>query len=276
VKRQTFRIGIVAFLVCLVAFNVLSPANVYAWGPEGHEVVALIAANHLTPKASLAVRQLLGNQTLASVANFADAIRQSHPETAQWHFVDIEITDNDFVPSRDCKETNANNEITTGDCVVEAVKHFSEVLADTHQPKAKRITALKFLVHFVGDMHQPLHDADNQDRGGNNVRVNFFGKSSNLHSVWDGGLITKNGLDSSHFADQLDGAVSGSNIAAMQAGDLGDWVIEAHQLAITNAYAIPNNHVIGNPYFQRNMPIVKLQLTRGGLRLARILNQIFR
>jgi hypothetical protein len=269
-QRRTFRISIVTVLVFLVGFNGSLPA--YAWGPEGHEVVALIATKHLTPKAQQAVKQLLGTQTLASVASFADVIRQSRPETGQWHFVDILLTDKDYEPSRDCLETD-DNEITTGDCVVEAVKHFSQVLGDTHQSKTTRATALKFLTHFVGDMHQPLHCADNHDRGGNQVSVTFFGAASNLHKVWDSGIIDKNGLKSAPFAAELDSGISASDITDMQKGDVKDWVGQAHELAVTNAYrGIPNSHALGKVYLKRNLPVVKLQLTKGGLRLAKILN----
>jgi S1/P1 Nuclease len=269
-QQRTFRISLVTVLVFLFGFNGSLPA--YAWGPEGHEVVARIAAKHLTPKAQQAVKQLLGTQTLASVASFADTIRSSHPETGQWHFVDILLTDNDYDPARDCLETD-DNEITTGDCVVEAVKHFSQVLGDTSQSKAKRAMALKFLVHFVGDMHQPLHCADNHDRGGNQVNVTFFGAASNLHKVWDSGIISKNGLKPIPFAAELDSGLSGSDITKIQQGDIEDWVVEAHKLAISNAYrGIPNSHALGKAYFNRNLPVVELQLKRGGLRLAKILN----
>lgn len=117
-----FVIRAAAFFAVLVLVNVFVPSTLEAWGPEGHPVVGLIAAKHLTPKARQAVSQLLGGQTLSSVANFADQVRGARPETAPLHFVDIEITDDDYVPARDCKEVNGHNEVT-GDCVIEAIKH---------------------------------------------------------------------------------------------------------------------------------------------------------
>lgn len=273
-KNRIPRLSIVVVLFFLIGFNGSLPANVYAWGPQGHEVVAMIAAKHLTPKAQQAVKQLLGTQTLASVANFADAIRNSRPETGQWHFVDIQITDTDYDPERDCLETD-DNAIQDGDCVVNAIKHFKAVLADTSQSKAKRVEALKFLIHFVGDLHQPLHAADNHDRGGNSVQINFFGQSSNLHKVWDSGLIGRHGLTSAQFAAELD--ESGSSVATFHDGDIEKWANESHKLAVTNAYrGIPNNHVLGKTYFNRNLPVVESQLRQGGLRLASILNDIFK
>lgn len=270
-----FLIRSVAFLAILAVVNVFVPSTLEAWGPEGHEVVGLIAANHLTPRARQGVSQLLGGQTLASVANFADQVRGARPETAPLHFVDIEITDNNYVPARDCREVNGHNDVT-GDCVIEAIKHYTSILADSHQPRAKRAEAVKFVVHFVGDLHQPLHDADNHDRGGNNVRVTFFGQSTNLHSVWDGGIITKHGLNSVRYAAELEHAISPGSIPSIQQGSLEDWAVEAHHLAVSNAYVIPANHVLGNAYFNTSLPVVSTQLTRAGLRLAKILNDVFK
>src|SRR4051794_33270928 len=154
-----------------------------AWGPEGHAIVADIAEAHLTPAAAAQVTRLLAledRQHLDHVASWADGIRASHRETAPWHFVDIPLDAVNYDPARDC---------AGGNCVVSKISQFTAVLANGSAVDADRLNALKWVVHFVGDIHQPLHAEDHDDRGGNDVRLTYFSKSTNLHSIWDGGII---------------------------------------------------------------------------------------
>src|SRR5258706_8469292 len=179
-KKQNYYFYFVrACLAVGLCLAVFMPANLMAWGPEGHIVVAKIAAAHLTPSAKTGVKQLLGRHTLDSVANFADQVRSQRPETAAWHFVDIPKDATDYNSDRDCKET------PKGDCVIAELARAQADLKNKSVTKAKPAEALKFVVHFVGDLHQPLHSSDNGDRGGNDVKVDFLGRASNLHRVWD-------------------------------------------------------------------------------------------
>ena len=157
-----------ALLAIALCAGLLVPTNLTAWGPEGHIVIATIANARLTPAARAAVRQLLGRHSLASVANFADQIRPQRPETANWHFVDIPKGETNYDPGRDCQPS------PKGDCVIAAIARAETALKDRSLPRKQRAEALKFLVHFVGDLHQPLHWSDNHDRGGNDVNVSFL------------------------------------------------------------------------------------------------------
>src|SRR6266516_2237538 len=174
----------------------------YAWGKAGHRVVARIADDLLTDEARARVRFLLHGNSLESVSVFADHYRLLDTNTAPWHFVDIPVSANDYDPARDCRRHHG--------CVVEALDHFQKVLADTHTSATNRAFALMFVVHLVGDLHQPLHCADNNDRGGNDVAVTFFGEADsaggthwNLHSVWDTGLIGHRNLTDAAYASRL-------------------------------------------------------------------------
>jgi hypothetical protein len=271
-KKQNYYFYFVR--VCLavgLCVAVFMPANLMAWGPEGHIVVAKIAAAHLTPSAKTGVKQLLGRHTLDSVANFADQVRSQRPETAAWHFVDIPKDATDYNPDRDCKET------PKGDCVIAELARAQADLKNKSLTKAKRAEALKFVVHFVGDLHQPLHSSDNGDRGGNDVKVDFLGRASNLHRVWDSDIINEEHLAAADYADQLDSWLDSQDTAAIEKGTTVDWALAAHQLAKDDAYNIPDGHPtpIDTSYVDANQPVIDQQLAFAGLRLAEILNASF-
>jgi nuclease S1 len=155
----------------------LSHAAAFAWGAEGHHLVARIAADELTPRAKAAVADLLGGDATAGMiraSTWADEIRPSRPETAPWHYVNIEITSTGYDAARDCPNDA---------CVVAQVERDAKIVWDSAISKPVRADALRFLIHFVGDMHQPLHCSDNQDHGGSSVRVVFEGHRTNLHAI---------------------------------------------------------------------------------------------
>lgn len=245
------------------------PAN--AWGAPGHRIVAMIAARHLTQQARQRITQLLGpNVSLASVANYADAVRNRYPETYNFHFVDIPKNDTSYQPSEDCKPDPEK-----GDCVIAALDRFRQQVMDSQESLPRRRFALKFIVHLVGDMHQPLHCADNNDLGGGTLKVKWFGSNTSLHKVWDRFIIEEAQLTEEEFTDALDSNLTQSEIQAMQQGTIIQWAIESHTLAREFAYAIPGDKELDQEYYDRNAPIVDRQLLRGGLRLAKVLNTIF-
>src|ERR1700682_993927 len=144
----------------LVLVVLLTPSALFAWGKDGHQIVALVAQAEVKPATATAVHDLLGTQTLADIAPVPDEWRAletptSHPRTALWHFVDIPTTKTAYDQNRDCP-TIANNEVDRN-CIIAAIAHFQTVVADKTAPKADRVRALTFLVHFAGDVHQPLH-----------------------------------------------------------------------------------------------------------------------
>ncbi len=176
----------------------LAPCSAYAWGHEGHEVIAEIARTHLTLKALAATDAILktdvsNNLTahdMASEATWADAYRGAgHRETASWHFVDLEL-DNPDLKAACFGFPPAAVPASSGpaqDCVVDKINEFAGELINPNTPADEKLLALKFLIHFVGDIHQPLHASDNHDRGGNCVQVSLGGvRTTNLHSYWDG------------------------------------------------------------------------------------------
>lgn len=276
--RQRFALGLV--FICGVG---LAP-TAFGWGRDGHRLVALIAAHDLSPTAAAEVTLLLDGQSLAAVASLPDSWRTSEPETANWHFVDIPRSDTGYDESRDCP---AQQSEVGKDCAVAALAHFISVLGDENASKEHRARALTFVVHFVGDVHQPLHNADDHDRGGNGFPVTWFGAAThtvqtakgpkqvawNLHAVWDEAIIERTGLsESDHLASLL--AMAPPADAANDS--VTTWVNDAYQLAKANAYDIPAASKgkparLGKQYFATNRPVVDAQLLRAGLRLRAIL-----
>lgn len=277
----------VPFLAVFALLCVTPPRRAEAWGPSGHRIVALVAMRHLSPQARRAVRGILDQQTLADVANWADDVRDERPETARWHFVNLPRGATAFSRARDCADADGQP-----GCAVVAIERHAAVLSGDRP--GNRAEALKFIVHFVGDMHQPLHVSFADNRGGNNIRLRFFNRESNLHRVWDSGIITRAGLTDAEFAAELEfmlrdetgeeefgvmGATTRQRIAQLQRGSLDDWANESFALAQSNAYdgvAEDGSARLGQAYYDRNWKVVDIQLLKGGLRLARILNASLR
>src|SRR5262249_13045573 len=139
--------------------------------------------------------------------------------------------------------------------------------------KEARTEALIFLIHLVGDAHQPLHCADNNDHGGNDVHVLFFGTADNLHAVWDTSLIKRTRLGETAYVRKLKNWLASHSISDLQRGAVTDWALEAHTIAAQHTYAdVPANERLGVRYYKRNLPFVDEQLAKGAVRLAKILN----
>ncbi len=247
------------------------PNELFAWGGDGHKIVANIAEARLTPAARAQVQALLDGAHLADVASWADEVRKDRPETSRWHYVDIPYGATSYDATRDCQATEH------GDCVIAEIARAEKILGDTSQSKANRAEALKFLVHFVGDMHQPLHAIErrdpvtgNGDRGGNDVHVTFLGTAVNLHAVWDSGIIAHGGVT----LEQVQKWLSTQDEKALAAGNPVQWALASHALAISNSYVIPDDHQLNADYVNKNVPVVVEQLGSAGVRLAGILNSV--
>jgi hypothetical protein len=160
------------------------PAAALAWGPKGHKAVAEISLHFLGED----------EHRYIDAAIWADQVRDARPTTAPWHFVDIPFSSGVFTPSRDCP---------MNDCIIPRITEFARRAGDRTLVKRLRVEALKFVIHFVGDIHQPLHAADDNDRGGNQVFVRIGGRTDKLHAWWDTGLVNPLGATPSDVAEAL-------------------------------------------------------------------------
>jgi len=230
----------------------------HAWGSEGHQVVALIALAQLTPKAKAEVDRLLAQEpgeTLASVSTWADEHR--NPTTATWHYVNLPRGNCVYEEQRDCPD---------GNCVVGAIRRQLQVL-DSNASDDKRLSALKYVVHLVGDVHQPLHAGFQDDKGGNKYQLQAFMRGSNLHSVWDSGLIRNLNENSEAMAARL----LGKRLAI----PVMDWdpVIAAQESCrIVSMVGFYPDRLVGQDYIDRFTPVMERRLVVAGARLAGALN----
>ena len=270
-------------IVLAVLLAALFSNRAAAWGPVGHETIAYIAEDNLTPKAKEAVQALLEpSDDIASVSNWADKIRLVSKGTAPWHFIDLPIRENVTVET--VKEFATENE-----CVISALEKQTAILRDTNQPKSKRQDALKFVIHFVGDLHQPLHCSDDSDRGGNDKIVRYKtpgrrgrGTKLKLHGLWDGLIEIHNTEDPRELADSLESKITEEKKQFWDTGNLDDWALEGYLIAKNKIYPGmepgPQDYS-ANPlpkdYFYRMRPLVDQQLEKAGIRLASLLNGIF-
>ena len=250
------------------------------WGANGHRIAAEIAERHLTPDARAAIDALIGDTSLAQISTWPDEIR-SNPDwdyAAPWHFITIE---DDLVRHATGEERyTAASQRSRGN-VIEAMKYFEVVLKQTGDT-ATRAIALKFLVHLVGDVHQPLHVGRGGDLGGNRVTVHWFGELSNLHRVWDSGLIESEHLSFTEFADFID-HVPDATRAAWQQSTCIDWMDESfvlrdriYSLEDLSRHADREGRLdLRYAYAYETMPTLKQRLAQAGIRLAGLLNAIF-
>ncbi len=299
----------------------LTAGSAFGWGCEGHQMVAMIARAHLTPETSAAVDQLLSQNPvdpalkrfcqdrpadpMADAATWPDDVRPI-AKTGAWHFVDIPLGITKRTPLTEwCAPIvpPPAGQDWPG-CVTNAIEYNLAILRDKTKPNSDRATALRYIIHFLGDTHQPLHDSDNDDKGGNCTAMTFFTeeKPANLHSIWDYKLIAHELILSRHtpaaYAYDIDRKYSAQGVKWREApSDPIEWAWEAHAVAIAKTYGdlspkIPLEktnplpdcdaergkvaalHIsIGDKYFGETLPTIEEQIAKAGNRLAALLNR---
>ncbi|MBN8737056.1 MAG: S1/P1 nuclease [Xanthomonadales bacterium] len=253
-------------LATAFAATLLCAPPAFAWGPLGHRIVARLAEAQLTPRAWAEAQQLLalrGAHHLADIAVWADDLRDTDPalfqRTKRMHFVNFHSGKCVYDPPRDCRN---------GECVVAVIEKYSAILADRSNSPATRAEALAFVVHFVGDIHQPLHADYRHDAGGNDFQVRWHGRGTNLHHVWDSLMLDSTHLSVAQFTDQL--AAQRTRIAI--GGTPARWAEESCRIDRDDG-VYPRSHFIDQTYVERELPIAEQRLRQAGARLAELLNR---
>jgi hypothetical protein len=272
VRDRIFRNAVVFALMLS-----LGAPRSWAWGREGHRLTALVAEQFLTPAAKAQIAELLHGETLADVASWADDYRTGHAETAKWHFVDMPSAAAAYDRDRDCP-VSPDPKSPWRDCVTDRILYFEGQLADTTLSPRDRATALKFLVHFIGDVHQPFHTVG-EARGGNDVKVFFLGspqcgtRPCNLHAVWDDSIIEDQGMnDTRYLAHLLEEIKANHWEEKYSGGDPVSWTNASHHYAVLAE--VPNGTMLSRQYVTEETKVVDAELALGGLRLAHVLNRI--
>jgi hypothetical protein len=256
-------------LLALIA--ILAPSRALAWGAEGHEIVAAVALRELSVAARTEVGRLLGAPVMmVHEASWADEIRDSRPETGAWHYVDIPLRAGSYDARRDCGD---------GDCVVAQIDHDIRVLSDRHASDAARAEALRFLIHFVADVHQPLHAEDNDDKGGNQVHVRLGRERASLHKLWDVDVVEPLGPDPDAIAESIERQLSPGRRKDWQSGTSSRWANEAHAIAREHVYPPlggARDLRLPRDYAYREAPLARILLAKAGVRLGWLLNSTLR
>ena len=246
------------------------PSSLHAWGREGHESIALLAEERLQPDVRENVLTLLEGTSFVEASTWADRVRND--QTAPWHYVNIALDETAYDAARSC----LNNQ-----CVIGQIERFRRVLADESAATKKRHKALKYLIHFVGDLHQALHAADQHDRGGTQTEVEFLDETNDpfrnrlwtLHAVWDSGIVGERDPDAHHYAERLNAWLTTQPAHAFEDGSVVDWAMESHRVAKEHIYVLPEDHKLGEEYYYANIPVIDQQLAKAGPRLATLLNE---
>jgi hypothetical protein len=235
------------------------------WGGMGHRVIARVAAGRLSPEAKREVRRLLGRETLAKVSTWADEVRRDRPATAPWHYVNIPIYDSVYRPEKVCPKG----------CVISALEAQVTILADRNRPAAERAEALKWVVHLVGDLHQPMHVGDRGDRGGNDVRISYDDKAGNLHGLWDTGLLLATGQDEDALVTLVERRLRRrGDLEELTGGSVLDWAMESHAASRDVVYGfLPASLSLDRSYLVQVQPLLEDRLLRGGARLAALIER---
>jgi hypothetical protein len=244
----------------------LAASPVQAWGPTGHRITGALADNYLSPRARAGLVEILGTESLEEASTWPDEMRSAPSPfwrltASPWHYVTVP----------DGKRWRDVGAPAQGDAL-SALTRFAATIRDPAAPMAERQLALRFAIHIVGDLAQPLHVGRPGDRGGNDVKVTFFGKPTNLHALWDSDLIEHEGLSFSEWAARLDRRFTPGQLRAWSDPDPEQWVDDA--VAIRGRL-YPEKPELGWDYVFAQRQTLNEQLAKGGLRLAAWLNRLF-
>ena len=271
------RLVLALFAIALV------PSPALAWGRTGHRVIAAIAGTQLSGLARAHVEEILGRgESLDEAATWPDEMRSApglfwQKTATPWHYVTVNGTVYDRPPPE-------------GDAF-QALKHFGKVLQDPNASLADKQLALRFVVHLVGDLHQPLHVGKCCDKGGNDVKVTWFGEPTNLHAVWDSKLVDEEQLSFTEMAAKLERHMSPEDIVKWWDSNPLDWISESAEIrervyptvgdmpkpakGVQQKNGEPQLPDLSYSYFYRFTPVIEQRLSQAGVRLAAYLNAIF-
>lgn len=245
----------------------LVPTLASAWGQKGHDVVAYIAEKHLSKRTLKRVTEVLDGNSLVYVANWMD--NASHTDeyayTKTWHYVNVDPDEGSY---------NNSTKATSGDVVTAINGIVDRIKSGTLTAEQER-AELMMLIHLVGDMHCPMHAGMKSDRGGNGTKVKYFGKQRNLHSVWDSEIVeSAHRWSYSEWQQQVDRA-SRKEQKAIAQGRPNDWIEETVLLARDIYATSSTGENLSYDYVAHYAPIVEQQLLKGGIRLAKILEELY-
>ena len=254
---------LILLVIISLNFTVYSSPN---WGKTGHRTVGEIAHNYLPKKTLKKINKLLDNTSIAAVSVFGDDIKsdKKYDKYGTWHYVNLN-------GNKKYKEEAIEPE---GD-ILQGIKSCILNIRSETTTKEEKAFALKMLIHLMGDLHMPLHVGNVSDKGGNTIKVKWFGENSNLHRVWDSDMIDDYQMSYTELADN-NLILSETRIKEIEKGTLLDWISESRQLALSVYDGVQQDEKLGYKYSYENFPTLQKQLQKGGVRLALVLNEVFK
>ncbi len=252
---------LIAFLGVFLTSNAKSPD----WGQTGHRTVGKIAEQYLDKKAKKEIAKILDGQSLALVSTFGDDIKSDkrYKDFSSWHYVNMP-----FGVKYEDSEKNPGGDLVSG------IAKCKAVILDKNASKDDKAFYLKLLVHFIGDLHQPMHVGRAEDKGGNAIQIQWFNNGTNLHSLWDSKMIDSFQMTYTEMAQNAD-EISKEQIKYLQQGTIADWANETQTFAIKAYASTEVGEKLSYNYMYDNFGIVRSQLQKGGIRLAKVLNDLF-
>lgn len=261
------RLRIILSVALLLAM--LLPAKTFAWGMTGHRIVGEVASRHLSSKAKAAIKKILGTESLAMASNWADFVKSdsTYKYLDTWHYVNLPVgLDRAAIYNFLDMEKEAN--------IYNKTLEMIEILKKPGATLSERQMAMRLLIHFIGDMNQPMHTARKEDLGGNRVSVMWFNEKTNLHSLWDSKLIDHQQLSYTEYANAVDNA-SPIELVNLKKGTIRDAVYDAYQ-ASNKIYSMTKPDAkLSYRYNFDFLELLNIQLRNGGIRLAQVLNNIY-
>ncbi len=251
-------------LVFLVSFSSVNASNP-DWGATGHRTIGKIAEDYLKGKTKRKITELLNGESLALVSTFGDDIKSDdrYRKFNTWHYVNMP-----FGVKYEDSEKNPNGDLVAG------IEKCKEIILDEASSKEDKVFYLKMLVHLIGDLHQPMHVGRAEDKGGNDIQVRWFNDGTNLHRVWDSNMINHFNMTYTELADNTNN-VSKEQLKFLQKGTIADWANETQQHAIKAYASVKIGEKLGYRYMYDNFDLARNQLQIGGIRLAKVLNDLF-
>ncbi len=255
------------FLYILITFILFSFNSQAAlkWGATGHRVVGAIADQYTTNKTKRHIKKILNHQSLALVSTFGDDIKSDprYKEFETWHYVNMT-----FDETYEASKKNPKGDLVTG------IAYCKSIIKDANASDEDKAFYLKMLVHLVGDLHQPLHIGREEDRGGNDIKLQWFNKDTNLHRVWDSQIIDGDKMSYSELAENAE-YLSKKQVKFLRQGSVIDWVNDTQNLTKTIYASVENDENLRYDYSYKYLDVARTQLQIAGIRLAQVLNELF-
>lgn len=262
-SKKEHALKFLTFLFMPLFSLILAPLSALAWDTAAHQTVAWIAQARLTPQSKQVVDRLLAQEpgsTLASITSWADEHRSS--ENTHWHYVNFPRKNCHYQAQRDCPD---------GECLVAKIDSFNATL-HSNASDAEKLLALKFLVHLVGDIHQPLHAGFGHDKGGNRYQVQYLDEPTNLHALWDGNMVEQFHLNPEQLAQRIMTEHADQMQSITLDGGAPRWAEQSCNIVLSPGFY--PHHKVTSAYLQKYAPVVQEQVLQAGVRLAEMLNTL--